>query len=241
MPNEISPEIMEAVLVDQDASKLTPQQRLDYLNWLCVKHELNPASHPFIWIRTRDKKLKPYPTKGAAEQIRKREGARIEVTKEEMRNGLFVVHVTVTNAKGRSEAEIGAVPFFERMDPSDRANAMMKAFTVAKRRASLAIGGLGMTSEEEMDNVKGARTVNVDANTGEIIDEKPKELAPPDDEPKPSPELTAIATNIIRALKDAPSAELRQEARDAYREEYAKLDYANRERVQSVMRQLELS
>jgi hypothetical protein len=51
-----------------------------------------------------------------------------------------------------------------------RANAMMKAETKAKRRVTLSICGLGWLDESEVGSIAQARVVQVDAETGEILD-----------------------------------------------------------------------
>ncbi len=57
----------------------------------------------------------------------------------------------------RTDESIGAVPL--PTSPADKANAMMKAETKAKRRVTLSICGLGMLDETEIETIAGAHPV----------------------------------------------------------------------------------
>jgi hypothetical protein len=55
--------------------------------------------------------------------------------------------------------------------------------TKAKRRVTLSLCGLGFTDESEVETIPGARSVQVDMSTGEILDAPAKIPAPVDNEP----------------------------------------------------------
>jgi hypothetical protein len=68
----------------------------------------------------------------------------------------------------RTDESIGAVPL-DGLNGVDRANAMMKAETKAKRRVTLAICGLSVLDETEVETVRGATVAQVDHSTGAIV------------------------------------------------------------------------
>jgi hypothetical protein len=86
-------------------------------------------------------------------------------------DGVHVVTATVTNALGRRDEDVGAVNVAN-LKGESLANALMKATTKAKRRATLSICGLSFLDESELEAVKGAHRVTV-TEDGEIIDAKP--------------------------------------------------------------------
>ena len=67
-----------------------------------------------------------------------------------------------------------------------KANAMMKAETKGKRRVTLSICGLGMLDETETGSIPDARPVQIDYDTGEVLDGLPPATpAEPALEPEP--------------------------------------------------------
>jgi len=64
------------------------------------------------------------------------------------------------------------------LKPDDRAHAVMKAETKAKRRVTLSLIGLGWLDESEIESIPDARPVRVDATTGEIVQAPAKAARP---------------------------------------------------------------
>jgi hypothetical protein len=67
----------------------------------------------------------------------------------------------VKGPSGRCDEDIGAVSI-KSLQGEALANALMKATTKAKRRATLSICGLSFVDESEIDSIQDARTVEVD-------------------------------------------------------------------------------
>lgn len=157
VPADVSALALQSALAG-DLSRLTAEDRLKYYGKLCEITGLNPLSKPFDWIQFQGK-LVLYANKGCAEQLRKIHGVKIPKDKitQRFEHGLYIVEVEATDANGRQDFSTGAVPFDDKMPAADKANAIMKAETKAKRRVTLSICGLGMLDESELDTMREAR------------------------------------------------------------------------------------
>jgi hypothetical protein len=146
-----------SVLVDGDLAKLTPTERVNYYNAVCQSVGLNPLTKPFQFI-TLNGKLTMYALKGATDQLRAVNGVSIDPPKIERADGWITVTVTGTDRNGRRDSEIGVVS--EKDMQGNYANSLMKAVTKAKRRLTLAMCGLGMLDETEVETIPNARVVD---------------------------------------------------------------------------------
>lgn len=157
VPADVSALALQSALAG-DLSRLTAEDRLKYYGKLCEITGLNPLSKPFDWIQFQGK-LVLYANKGCAEQLRKIHGVKIPKDKitQRFEHGLYIVEVEATDASGRQDFSTGAVPFDDKMPAADKANAIMKAETKAKRRVTLSICGLGMLDESELETMREAR------------------------------------------------------------------------------------
>lgn len=142
---------IESVLIGGDLAKLTPEQRVSYYNHLCESLGLNPMTQPFAYI-TLNGKLRLYALKDATEQLRKIHGVSITEMTSQRLEDVFVVTVKAQDKTGRTDAATGAVPVGS-LKGESLANALMKAETKAKRRATLSIVGLGMLDETEVESI----------------------------------------------------------------------------------------
>lgn len=146
----------EMVLIQGDLSKLEEGEKVKYYMTVCKSLGLNPATKPFQYISL-NSKLVLYATKDATEQLRKIHRVSVtDITATEMRD-VYVVTAKVRDATGRVDAATGAVNV-KGYTGDSLANAIMKAETKAKRRATLSICGLGMLDESELETIKDART-----------------------------------------------------------------------------------
>ena len=159
---------MEAVLIEGDLSKLTPEQRVTYYKKTCESLGLNYLTKPFAYIRLNGK-LTFYALKDCTEQLRKRDGVSIVNLTTQSLDGVFVVTAYAQSATGKTDVATGAVPTAA-LKGEALANALMKAETKAKRRVTLSICGLGMTDEEEISSIPKAEKVEVNMDTGEIVE-----------------------------------------------------------------------
>ena len=161
--------LLEDIVVCGDLSKLHPADRVRYYRKVCETLGLNPFTKPFDYI-VLNGKLTLYARKDATEQLRRIHRISIEIVGREMVDDLYVVTARATTPDGRTDEAIGAVSL-EGLRGEVKANAIMKAETKAKRRVTLSICGLGWTDESEIGSIPDARIVQVDHNTGEILDQ----------------------------------------------------------------------
>jgi hypothetical protein len=146
--------IMETVLVRGDLSPLTPHQRAEYYQTVCKSLGLNPLTKPFEYLHLSGK-LVLYALKSCTDQLRAIYGVSVTELKESAHEGIFVVTAYVRNQAGRTDASKGAVSIVG-LKGEALANAMMKAETKAKRRATLSLCGLGFLDESEVDDIPAA-------------------------------------------------------------------------------------
>ena len=215
-------DIIESVIAKGDLGKLTPQERTTYYVQLCKSLGLNPHTQPFAYL-TLSGKLTLYAKRDAADQLRKIHGISIAIISQEQKDGLLSIHVKATDKDGRSDEDLGVIPFPDALNGEARSNAVMKAITKAKRRVTLSISGLGFLDESEVETIPGAKRspptpapnvmVPHDAETGEVIEESPpatitSQAVPDDDEAESNrlmmldSQLEEAATQGTRKLKD---------------------------------------
>ena len=145
------PEAVEKVLLQGDLSPLNTEQRLDYYKKVCLSLGLNPLTRPLEYIALNNK-LTLYARKDCTDQLRHLHGVGVTNLSREYQNDLCLVTVQVQDRTGRTDAATGAVPI-KNLAGAELANAIMKAETKAKRRATLSLCGLGMLDESELDAV----------------------------------------------------------------------------------------
>jgi len=163
---------VESALLDNDLSKLSPQQRVQYMEKVCESVGLNPLTKPFRYIRLNGQ-LTLYATRDAAEQLRKVHGISITNLEETWREDLCIFRAYAEDADGRTDVATGAVDT-SRSSGQQLANDIMKAETKAKRRVTLSLAGLGWLDETEISDIPDGATeeVNVDYQTGEVQEQK---------------------------------------------------------------------
>jgi ribosomal protein L18E len=175
MSNELVPQNkadkLQQVLMMGNLSKLNNEEKVDYYNKVCETMSLNPLTKPFEFISFQGKEVM-YATKNCAEQLRSRDKISIQIVSREIQEDLYVVVARAINADGRQDESVAAIPIAtNRVDSRtgavtvvplsgmDRANAVMKCETKAKRRVTLSICGLGMLDETEVVDVPNAKVV----------------------------------------------------------------------------------
>ena len=154
LSTEISPEIINSLILTGDMSKLTPGQQTQYYGAVCKSLNLNPLTQPFAIIVLQGKKTL-YALKGCAQQLSSNNKISTEILSQKNEDGLYVVNSRAKMPDGRFTDEIGVV-YIKGIQGDDLANKMMKAVTKAKRRAVLALCGLGMPDESEVEDFNPA-------------------------------------------------------------------------------------
>ena len=169
-----SADIMERVALDGDLSKLDPSQRVAYYTQICESLGLNPYTKPFQYLKLQGK-LTLYATKDATEQLCRKMMISLEKISTEEQRGIYMVTYKATDPNGRHVDAMGAVPIAN-LKGEALANALMKAETKARRRATLSLVGLGWLDETEIETIKPRQgepplaLVEVD-DKGEIVEE----------------------------------------------------------------------
>lgn len=141
-------DIIESLVINGDISKLSPQQRVHYYRRFCDKLGLDPLSQPFRILRLHGREIL-YCDRGGAQQLNKLHRVSHSITGRETVNGCYVVTAQARTPDGRTTESIGAVPIHN-VKGEHLCNAMMKAETKAKRRATLDLLGLGILDETEL-------------------------------------------------------------------------------------------
>lgn len=144
-------DIITSLVINGDISKLNPQQRVYYYQQFCEKLGLDPLSQPFRILRLQGKEIL-YCDRGGAQQLNKLHKVSHEIKTRETVNDCYVVTAQASTPDGRKTESIGAVSIGNRKG-ENLCNAMMKAETKAKRRATLDLLGLGILDETEMESV----------------------------------------------------------------------------------------
>lgn len=172
----------EVVLMDGDLSHMTPDQRLAYIYKICEDIGVNPMTRPFEYL-TLNGKLALYARKDCTDQLRANRKISTKIVEriEDKESGTYSVVVEATGPDGRSDQATGSVafgnpkievstddrgrekkkrvlhpdgePVMVTLKGEDRANAIMKAETKAKRRATLSYCGLGFLDESEIETI----------------------------------------------------------------------------------------
>lgn len=190
--------LIESVLIGGDLSKLTPEQRTTYYLRVCESVQLNHLTKPFEYI-TLNGKLVLYAKRDATDQLRAIHNVSVEDISTNEREGVFIVTAKVRDSSGRTDVSTGAVNIAG-LKGNDLANALMKAETKAKRRATLSICGLGFVMDEtEIETVKrdlGSTTGELTAKEAygsvKLMKEKFAEIAKKINECKKDEDLTSV-------------------------------------------------
>jgi hypothetical protein len=161
---ESTEEILSAVLMHGDLSKLSNEQRLDFYFKVCESVGLNPLTQPLDFLKTQNG-VKLYVNRGGTAQLREKHRVSTRIMAREKQGDLYVVTAKAFRPDGREEESTGAVTI-KNLQGEALANAVMKAETKAKRRATLDLCGLGWIEESEAESIPGATRVQFDVQSG---------------------------------------------------------------------------
>lgn len=155
-PIAIDAATLESVVVDGNLAQLSEAQRLAYYRAVCDSVGLNPLTKPFDYI-TLSGRLTLYARKDATDQLRRLHHVSLRIVARDWNSdaSLYLVVAQASTDDGRSDESIGAVST-AKLSGEALANAIMKAETKAKRRVTLAICGLGMLDETEVETIRDA-------------------------------------------------------------------------------------
>ncbi len=170
----MSNNLIERIVTKGDISSLSPADKVEYYRQICERLNLDPLSQPFQFLTLSGRQVL-YATKSCTEQLRVINGISVTALDHTTVNGVYIVTCKVQNAKGRIDCATGAVAI-DGLKGDALANAVMKAETKAKRRATLSIAGLGVLDESEIETIPGATVQTVEQKRLEFDRAEPHTL-----------------------------------------------------------------
>ena len=179
---------LDRVLLGGDLGSLSSDQRVKYYQRVCESVGLNPLTQPFEYLRLNGKTVL-YAKRACTDQLRKVHRVSVSIVSRERMDGIYVVTARASTPDGRSDESIGAVPI-DGLRGENLSNALMKGETKAKRRVTLAICGLSILDETEVESVPSTRRRSLDdvANDSlmtEAVSSGMGPCEPSDDSPTP--------------------------------------------------------
>ena len=156
--------LVSQLIINGDLGRLSPNEKVTYYNGYCQRLGLDPFTKPFDLLRLNGREIL-YCTRSGAQQLNKLHNVSHAITSRETNvdAGVYLVTSRACLPDGRCTESIGAVNI-QGLKGEAYANAIMKAETKAKRRATLDLLGLGVLDESEMDTlpVVGGFEVNAE-------------------------------------------------------------------------------
>lgn len=154
----IDQNILQSLIINGDISQLNGPQRVQYYKVYCERLGLDPLTQPFK-ILVLNGKHTLYCDRSGVQQLSKLHKVSHEIKAREISNDCYVVTAQARTEERVTES-IGAVPI-NNLSGERLCNAMMKAETKAKRRATLDLLGLGILDETEVETIPGAQTMDI--------------------------------------------------------------------------------
>lgn len=145
-------DIINKLVLSGDCSKMTSEQKIQYMAYRCKSLDIDLAEKPFEYIKLNGKEVL-YATKACTDALCRTRKIRREVSSRDKIEDIYMVVARATDDTGRYDESIGAVSI-SNLRGDALANAIMKAETKAKRRAVLSLCGLGMLDETELETIK---------------------------------------------------------------------------------------
>ena len=176
--------IANQLILQGDLSKLSAGDKVRYYNGYCERMGLDPFTKPFDILRLNGKEVL-YCTRSGTQQLNKLHKVSHLITSRDTNAeaGVYIVTSKASLPDGRCTESIGAVNIAG-LKGEMYANAIMKAETKAKRRATLDLLGLGVLDESEAESIPNASTValqtmvealpQMEVEAVEVIEEDPE-------------------------------------------------------------------
>jgi hypothetical protein len=145
--------IISSVILSGDLSKLSATDKVAYFNGYCERLGLDPFTQPFQILRLQGKEIL-YLTRAGAQQLNKLHSVSHEIVSRNIHEAASTYEVIARASlpDGRHTESIGAVTIAN-LKGEAYCNALMKAETKAKRRATLDLLGLGLLDETEVASI----------------------------------------------------------------------------------------
>lgn len=151
--------IANQLILQGDLSKLSANDKVRYYNGYCERMGLDPYTKPFDLLRLNGREVL-YCTRSGTQQLNKLHKVSHLITSRDTNvdAGVYIVTSKASLPDGRCTESLGAVNI-QGLKGEAYANAIMKAETKAKRRATLDLLGLGVLDESEAESIPNATTV----------------------------------------------------------------------------------
>lgn len=147
--------IIQNLVLTGDLSKLDPNTKVLYYKQFCNRLGLDPLTQPFKLLKLNGKETL-YCDRSGAQQLNKLHKVSHQISGREYVNDCYVVTTKAYDYTGRQTESIGAVPT-NGLKGEAFCNAIMKAETKSKRRATLDFVGLGILDISEVEAIEGAQ------------------------------------------------------------------------------------
>lgn len=147
--------VVSSIVLRGDLSALTEEQLTRYYASLCESLGLDVRFKPFDFILSQGKKVL-YANRACTDMLAKLHGITREIIDgprfvELDKTKAIICIARATSPSGRQETATAVVP------ANDPINGIMKCETKAKRRATLAILGLGLLDHTELETIPGIK------------------------------------------------------------------------------------
>jgi hypothetical protein len=207
--NELDPEVLRRIRTTGNLAGLTREQQDQYYLSLCEFIGIDPLVQPFNLIEmpargNESPKVILYANKACFNQLRAKYKINISVGEPIIKDGICMVQANAVTKDGHEDEDIGATGICKEetkwvwdnakqknmpqktgkvveMQGEDRANAIMKAVTKAKRRVTLSICGLGLLDETEVEDMRREREVQatvVNTRPNQVVNQKALQHSP---------------------------------------------------------------
>ena len=155
--------IANQLILQGDLSKLSAGDKVRYYNGYCERMGLDPYTKPFDLLRLNGREVL-YCTRSGTQQLNKLHKVSHLITSRDTNTdaGVYIVTSKASLPDGRCTESLGAVNIAG-LKGEAYANAIMKAETKAKRRATLDLLGLGVLDESEAESIPNASKVAMSA------------------------------------------------------------------------------
>lgn len=155
--DSLDPAALESLVLRGDIAGLSPAQKVQHYLGMCRILGLDPATQPLAYLKLSGKEVL-YVTRGATDRLAAMHGLNREIIDgprvlDLAGTKLVYAVCRATLPGGRYETATATVPL------TDPVNVLMKCETKCKRRATLAILGLGLLDETETETIPGADVV----------------------------------------------------------------------------------
>ena len=162
--------VVSALILNGDLSKLSASDKVKYYNGYCERLGLDAWTKPFDILKLNGREVL-YCTRTGTQQLNKLHSVSHTITSRDLIDAAGVYQVTARASlpDGRCTESIGAVNIAG-LKGEAYANAIMKAETKAKRRATLDLLGLGVLDESEVESIPNAQPVQLSKSEEKIAE-----------------------------------------------------------------------